>query len=70
VQRISTLHAQSLNNMDPAMNQQNQAVLDDQVNATRGLSNDIKRRIQTLESRPSAGGDIRMQKNQVRWAAL
>jgi len=64
VSRISTLHAQSLNNMDPNTNQQNQTVLDEQVDETRQLSNQIKQRITKLEQQPVAGGDIRIQKNQ------
>lgn len=66
MQRISTLHSQSLNNMDPTTNQQNQTVLDEQVASTRQLSNDIKGRITSLESWPAAGQESRMQKNQVR----
>jgi len=64
VQRISSLHAQSLNNMDPNANQQNQTLLDEQVAETRQLSNQIKQRITALEQQPAAGQDIRMQKNQ------
>lgn len=67
VQRISTLHAQSLNNMDPNANQQNQALLDEQVAEARQLGNQIKQRITALEQQPAAGQDVRMQKNQVRY---
>jgi syntaxin 1B/2/3 len=63
VSRISQLHGQSLNNMDPAANEQHQAALEDQVNSTRALSNDLKRRINALEARPAIGQDARMQKN-------
>lgn len=52
--------------MDPNANQQNQTLLDEQLSETRQLSNQIKQRITQLEQQPAAGGDVRMQKNQVR----
>jgi BMFP domain-containing protein YqiC len=63
VQRISQLHGQSLNNMDPAANEGHQAALDGQVEATRQLSNQLKQRINALEARPAVGQEARMQKN-------
>jgi syntaxin 1B/2/3 len=63
VQRISQLHGQSLNNMDPSANQQNQQALENQVEQTRQLSNELKQRINALEARSSSGQDARMQKN-------
>ncbi|KAI0797683.1 t-SNARE [Abortiporus biennis] len=69
VSRISELHSRSLNSMDESFNQHNAAMLDDLISQTRDLGNDIKRRIQTLESQPiRPGEDVRIRKNRIAFA--
>jgi t-SNARE complex subunit (syntaxin) len=64
IARISTLHSQGLQIMDPDGAQRHQATLDEQVGATRGLSTELKNRIAALKARPAAGPEARIQKNQ------
>ena len=65
--RISELHGRILNSTDEAANQQAQALLQDLVNQTRELSNNLKQRIQALDSAPAGRPqDARIRKNQVR----
>jgi syntaxin 1B/2/3 len=66
VQRISQLHAQGLNIMEPDAAQRHQVQLDEQVGATRQLSNDLKNRITALKARAaqSRGAEARIHKNQ------
>ncbi|OCH95020.1 t-SNARE, partial [Obba rivulosa] len=66
VNRISELHARTLDSTDEAANRQTQALLEDLVNQTRELSNDLKRRIQSLDSIPTGRPqDARIRKNQL-----
>lgn len=66
VQQIGDLQKRSLTSTDETYNQHNAARLDDLVNQTRDLTNDIKARLRALESQPSRPGeDARMRKNQV-----
>lgn len=66
VTQIGDLQKRSLTSTDETYNQHNAALLDDLINRTRDLTNDIKGRIKTLESEPAPPGeDARMRKNQV-----
>ncbi|KAH9997218.1 t-SNARE [Russula vinacea] len=49
VSRIGDLHSRSLNNTDEALSQQNVVALDELVEETRALSNQIKNQIRDLE---------------------
>jgi syntaxin 1B/2/3 len=65
VSRISDLHSRSLNNTDEALSQQNAAALDELVEETRALSNQIKNQIRDLEKESvPPGQDPRIRKNQ------
>jgi len=65
VNRISELHARTLDSTDEAANRQSQALLEDLVNQTRELSNNLKQRIQSLDAAPtSRPQDARIRKNQ------
>lgn len=67
VQQIGDLQKRSLTSTDETYNQHNAARLDDLVNQTRDLTNDIKARVKALESQaPLPGEDTRIRKNQVR----
>jgi len=65
VSRIADLHNRSLNNTDEALSQQNAAALDELVEETRALSNQIKIQIQDLEKESlPPGQDPRIRRNQ------
>ena len=65
VSRIGELHSRSLNNTDEALSQQNAAALDELVEETRALSNQLKNQIRDLEKEPvPPGQDPRIRKNQ------
>jgi len=65
VSRIGDLHSRSLNNTDEALAQQNAAALDELVEETRALSNQIKNQIRDLEKESvPPGQDPRIRKNQ------
>jgi len=65
VSRIADLHNRSLNNTDEALSQQNAAALDELVEETRALSNQIKNQIQDLEKESlPPGQDPRIRRNQ------
>ncbi|KAF8503496.1 t-SNARE [Russula emetica] len=65
VSRISDLHSRSLNNTDEALSHQNAAALDELVEETRALSNQLKNQIQDLEKESvPPGQDPRIRKNQ------
>ena len=67
VSSISDLHSRSLNNTDEALSQQNADALEQLVEETRSLSNQIKAQIQELEKESvPAGQDARIRKNQAR----
>ncbi|KAJ3551993.1 hypothetical protein NM688_g4389 [Phlebia brevispora] len=69
VTRISELHSRTLNSTDEAANRQTAALLDDLVAQTRELGNNIKQRIQALESQPAQPGqDMRIRKNRTDFA--
>ena len=64
IARISDLHSKTLNSTDEAANRQNAALLEDLADETRDLGNNIKQRLQALESQPAqAGQDMRIRKN-------
>ncbi|KAF6765102.1 syntaxin [Ephemerocybe angulata] len=64
IARISDLHSRSLNNMDDASTQQNNADLDELVEETSALSSTLKRRIKALESQGAPGRDGQVRKQQ------
>jgi len=65
VSRIGDLHSRSLNNTDEALAQQNATALDELVEETRALCNQIKNQIQDLEKESvPPGQDPRIRKNQ------
>ena len=65
VSRIADLHNRSLNNTDEALSQQTAAALDELVEETRALSNQIKNQIQDLEKESlPPGQDPRIRRNQ------
>lgn len=65
VSRIGELHSRSLNNTDEAVSQQNAAALDELVEETRALSNQLKNQIRDLEKETvPPGQDPRIRKNQ------
>jgi syntaxin 1B/2/3 len=65
VSRIADLQNRSLNNTDEALSQQNAAALDELVEETRALSNQIKNQIQDLEKESlPPGQDPRIRRNQ------
>lgn len=64
VSRISDLHSRSLNNMDERSAQQNADQLDQLVNDTSVLSNQLKNRIKSLERQGGAGRDGQIKKQQ------
>lgn len=66
VARIGDLHSRSLNNMDDASTQKNNADLDELVEETSALSSTLKRRIKALEAQGAAGRDGQVRKQQVR----
>ncbi|KDQ18097.1 hypothetical protein BOTBODRAFT_29418 [Botryobasidium botryosum FD-172 SS1] len=63
VSRISDLHSKSLNNTDDAASQRYNQQLEDLVQETSAMSNELKRRIKSLEARRGSGrdGQIRQQ---------
>jgi len=66
VSRIGELHSRSLNNTDEAVSQQNAAALDELVEETRALSNQLKNQIRDLEKETvPPGQDPRIRKNQI-----
>lgn len=67
VARVSDLHSRSLNNMDDAAAQRNATQLDELVQDTSALSNQLKRRIKALEAQPSSGRDAQIRRQQVRF---
>lgn len=67
VSRISDLHSRSLNNMDERSAQQNSDQLDQLVNDTSLLSNELKNRIKSLERQGGQGRDGQIKKQQVRF---
>lgn len=64
VARIGELHSRSLNNMDDASTQKNNADLDELVEETSALSSTLKRRIKALESQGAPGRDGQVRKQQ------
>ena len=65
VTRISDLHSKSLNNMDDQAAQRNASQLDELVEQTRSLSNQIKTRVQTLERQGASGRDANIRRQQI-----
>jgi len=63
VSRISDLHSKSLNNTDDSASQRFNRELEDLVQETSAMSNELKRRIKSLEARRGSGrdGQIRQQ---------
>ena len=55
--QIGDLHSRSLNNTDEASAQKVEQQLEDLVNSTSSLSNTLKRKIKTLESKGGSGRD-------------
>jgi len=66
IARIGDLHSRSLNNMDDAAAQRNNAELDDLVQETSALSSTLKRRIKALEAQRAPGRDGQVRQQQVR----
>jgi len=67
VSRIGDLHSRSLNNTDEALSKKNAAALNELVEETRALGNQIKNQIQDLEKESvPPGQDPRIRKNQAR----
>jgi len=64
VARVSDLHSRSLNNMDDAAAQRNASQLDELVQDTSALSNQLKRRIKALEAQPASGRDAQIRRQQ------
>jgi len=66
VTRISELHSRSLSSTDEGFNRHNSAMLDELISQTRDSGNEIKGRIQVLESQPAKSNeDVRMRKNRI-----
>jgi syntaxin 1B/2/3 len=65
VTRIGDLHSRSLNNMDDAAAQRNASQLDELVEETSALSNQLKRMIKALEAQPASGRDAQIRRQQV-----
>lgn len=65
VTRIGDLHSRSLNNMDDAAAQRNASQLDELVEETSALSNQLKRRIKALEAQSASGRDAQIRRQQV-----
>jgi len=63
VSRISDLHSKSLNNTDDSATQRYARELEDLVQETSAMSNELKRRIKSLEAKRGSGrdGQIRQQ---------
>jgi syntaxin 1B/2/3 len=66
VKRISDLHQRSLNNLDEASNQRNNAQLEGLIEDTQELSNSIKNRITKLAQTPGRGENGRVRADQTR----
>jgi syntaxin 1B/2/3 len=66
ISRIGDLHSRSLNNMDDMATQRNAQQLDQLINDTSSLSNQLKRRIKSLEAKGGSGRDGQIRKQQVR----
>lgn len=64
VNRISDLHSRSLNNMDDNAAQKNAAELDELIEETSSLSNQLKTRIKSLEKQGGSGRDGSIRKQQ------
>jgi len=64
IARIGDLHSRSLNNMDDASTQKNNAELDELVEETSALSSTLKRRIKALEAQGAPGRDGQVRKQQ------
>jgi len=63
--RVGDLHSRSLNNMDDATSQRFASQLDELVEETSALSNQLKRRIKALEAQPASGRDAQIRRQQV-----
>jgi syntaxin 1B/2/3 len=66
VSRVGELHSRSLNNMDDAAAQRNASQLDELMQETSALSNQLKRQIKALEAQPASGRDAQIRRQQVR----
>ncbi|KAF9453240.1 t-SNARE [Macrolepiota fuliginosa MF-IS2] len=64
ISRIGDLHSRSLNNMDDAAAQRNASQLDELIEDTSALSNQLKRRIKALEAQPASGRDAQIRRQQ------
>lgn len=64
VSRISDLHSRSLNNLDEAAQARNAQQLEDLVEGTSRLSNDLKVRIKNLQKKGGSGRDGQIRKQQ------
>jgi syntaxin 1B/2/3 len=68
--RVGEMHSRSLNNMDDAAAQRNASQLDELMQETSALSNQLKRRIKALEAQPSSGRDAQIRRQQVRFTMV
>lgn len=64
VSRISDLHQRSLNNLDENAMHRNQQQLEELVEATSALSNELKLRIKNLQKKGGSGRDGQIRKQQ------
>ncbi len=64
VREIGDLHSRSLNNMDEQAASRNAQQLDRLVEETRVLSNELKKRVKSLERKGGSGGDARTRRQQ------
>jgi len=64
VSRISDLHQRSLNNLDENAMQRNQQQLEELVETTSALSNELKIRIKNLQKKGGSGRDGQIRKQQ------
>lgn len=64
--KISELHTRSLNGMDETAQKRSAGQLEELMDETSGLSNELKRRIKTLQAQRRTGADAQARAQQVR----
>lgn len=64
VSRISDLHQRSLNNLDETAMQRNQQQLEELIESTSALSNQLKLRVKALQKKGGSGRDGQIRKQQ------
>ncbi|KAF7779084.1 hypothetical protein Agabi119p4_3429 [Agaricus bisporus var. burnettii] len=64
VSRVGELHSRTLNNMDDAAAQRNASQLDELMQETSALGNQLKRQIKALEAQPASGRDAQIRRQQ------